>query len=383
MLISFVAGRDLLVVLDNCEHLVEACAVVAQALIDACPRAWLLSTSRQPLRVPGESVIAVAGLEVPDRAHPGGVRWLENSEAGSLFVDRARRASCDFVLDDARALSVVEICERLDGMPLALELAAARVRVMSVQKISEGLSDRFRLLVDGGRSRPPRHETLLACIEWSCGLLREDERLLLRRLSVFASGFTLPAGEAVCSGAGIDRAAVLGLLTRLVDKSLVQAQPEADRFRLHETMRAYGLAQLESGGETTAVRHRHLEYYGDLAEGLGPKSWTSELPAAAVALAPDLDNIRAALDWCLESKQYDAGAQLIWDLGHFFSAGRAAVRVLGTVRALLAGKMEPSSRAQLLFFAGALQVLHRPRHDAPPRVRAGRPRDGLWATAAQ
>ena len=351
VLISYVAGRDLLVVLDNCEHLVEACAVVAQALIDDCPRAWLLSTSREPLRIPGERVIAVAGLGLPDLAHPGGVRWLENSEAGSLFVDRARRASCDFVLDDARALSVAEICERLDGMPLALELAAARVRVMSVQKISEGLSDRFRLLVDGGRSRPPRHETLLACIEWSCGLLREDERLLLQRLSVFASGFTLTAGEAVCSGAGIDCAAVLGFLTSLVDKSLVQAQPEADRFRLHETMRAHGSAQLETSGESTAVLDRHLEYYGDLAERLGPKSWTSELPAAAVALAPELDNIRAALDWCLESKQCDAGAKLIWNLGHFFSAAGLQSEFWGRCKRLLAEKMEPSSRAQLLFFA--------------------------------
>ena len=183
VLISYVAGRDLLVVLDNCEHLVEACAVVAQALIDDCPRAWLLSTSREATPDPGREGYR-RGRSRACRTGPTrvGCARLENSEAGSLFVDRARRASCDFVLDDARALSVAEICERLDGMPLALELAAARVRVMSVQKISEGLSDRFRLLVDGGRSRPAEHETLLACIEWSCGLLREDERLLLAAL---------------------------------------------------------------------------------------------------------------------------------------------------------------------------------------------------------
>lgn len=351
VLISFVAGRDLLVVLDNCEHLVEVSARLVHALLSNCPRAWILATSRQPLQIPGETVVTVGGLAVPDRAHPFGARWLETSEAGSLFVDRARRASSEFVLDDARALSVAEICERLDGMPLALELAAARVRVMSVQKISEGLYDRFRLLVDGGRSRPPRHETLLACIEWSCGLLREDERLLLRRLSVFASSFTLPAAEAVCSGAGVDRAAVLTLLTSLVNKSLVHAQPEVDRFRLHETMRAHGAAQLESGGETTAARDRHLEYYADLAEELGPKSWTSELPAAAVALAPDLDNIRAALDWCRDSKQYDAGAKLIWDLGHFFSAAGLQSEFWGRCERLLAEKTEPARRAQLLFFA--------------------------------
>ncbi|HXW81987.1 MAG TPA: helix-turn-helix domain-containing protein, partial [Acidimicrobiales bacterium] len=360
VIISFVAARDLLVVLDNCEHLLDASARLVHALLSNCPRAWVLATSRQPLQVHGESVIAVAGLTLPDRAHPGGVPWLANSEAGSLFVDRARRASTQFTLDEASALSVAEVCERLDGMPLALELAAARVRVMSVQKISEGLSDRFHLLTDGGRSRPRRHETLLACIEWSCGMLREDERLLLRRLSVFASGFTIPGVEVVCSGAGVDRAAVLGLLTSLVDKSLVQAQPEADRFRLHETMRAHGLAELENSGETTAVRDRHMEYYGELAEELGPKSWTSELPAAAVVLAPDLDNIRAVLDWCLESKQYDTAAKLIWDLGHFFSAAGLQSEFWGRCERLLAEKTEPSSRAQLLFFAAHYRFYNDP-----------------------
>jgi predicted ATPase/DNA-binding CsgD family transcriptional regulator/transcriptional regulator with XRE-family HTH domain len=350
VLISFVAGRDLLIVLDNCEHLVEACAGLVHALVANCPRVWVLATSRQSLRIPGETVIVVDGLALPDGVVPGEVRWLEGSEAGALFVDRARRASSRFNLDNASALLVADICQRLDGMPLALELAAARARVMSVQKISDGLSDRFRLLVDGGRSRPGRHETLLACIEWSRGLLREDERLLLRRLSVFTSGFSLPGAEAVCSGVGIDRAAVFGLLTSLVDKSLVQAQPEADRFRLHESMRAHGLAELDSSGETTAVRDRHLEYCGVLAEEVGPQSWTSELPSAAVALAFDLDNIRAALDWCLESKQYDTGAKLIWDLGHFFSAGLQSEFSRRCER-LLAAKLDPLSRARLLFFA--------------------------------
>ncbi len=181
-------------------------------------------------------------------------------------------------------------------------------------------------------------------------MLREDERLLLARLSVFASGFTLVGAESVCSGVGIDRAAVLGLLTSLVDKSLVEAQPEGDRFKLHETMRAHGLAELDSSGETTAVRDRHLEYYGVLAEEVGPKAWTSELPSAAVALALDLDDIRAALDWCLESKQYDTGAKLVWDLGHFFSLGLQS-EFSARCERLLAAKMGPLSRARLLFFA--------------------------------
>lgn len=351
VLVGFVAERDLLIVLDNCEHLVEACARLVTVVTSTCSRAWVLATSREPLRAPGETVVAVTGLGLPDHAHPGGAGWLEGSEAGSLFVDRARRASSEFVLDNAKALPIAEICARLDGMPLALELAAARTRMMSVQRISEGLSDRFGLLVDGGRSRPARHETLLACIEWSCGLLAEDEHLLLRRLSAFASGFTLAAAEAVGSGAGIDRSSVLGLLTSLVDKSLVQAQPEADRFRLHETMRAHGLAQLDGGDETTAARDRHLAYYEDLATELAPKSWTSDLPAAAAALAPDLDNVRAALDWCIESKQYDAGAGLIGALGHFFSAAGLQSEFWGRCERLLVGEMRPSGRAQLLFFA--------------------------------
>ena len=257
------------------------------------------------------------GLELPRCGQLDGEGWLESSEAGRLFIDRAMRAHPGFVIDDVGAVAVAQICQGLDGIPLALELAAARTQLMSVQAIAQGLSDRFRLLVGSGRAGPSRQRTLLASIEWSCDLLREEERTLLRRLSVFASGFTLSAAETVSAGGQIERDHVLGLLTSLVDKSLVQADAGADRFRLHETMRAYGCAAMEAEGGTAALRDRHVAYFTDLAKTMEAKWPTSELPVALATCEPDLDNLRAALDWDVESGRFDAGADLLEALGAF------------------------------------------------------------------
>ena len=211
-----------------------------------------------------------------------------SSEAGGLFIDRAKRARPGFVLDNSGVAAVAQICERLDGIPLALELAAARARLMSVQAIAGALSDRFHLLVGSERAAPSRQRTLLASIEWSCDLLREEERALLRRLSVFASGFTLAAAEAVCAEGEIEDRDVLRLLTSLVDRSLVQADAGADRFRLHETMRAYAGAALDAEGATAALRDRHLAYFTGLAQAVGPNCRPRCLCAgvSATALRP-------------------------------------------------------------------------------------------------
>jgi non-specific serine/threonine protein kinase len=217
----------LLVVLDNCEHLIEACGALAAALVRECAGVRLLATSREHLGVAGEAVVDVGGLELPKGAGYVDEERLSRSEAGRLFIERARMARADFVAHGDDALVVACICERLDGIPLALEMAAARVRLMSVQAIAEGLSDRFSLLTGKERARPPRHRTLLASFEWSCGLLREGERCLLHRLSAFASGFTLAAAEAVCAEDEVERHDVFDLLSSLVDKSVVQALPEA------------------------------------------------------------------------------------------------------------------------------------------------------------
>jgi len=209
--------RDLLVLLDNCEHLIDACAALADALGRECPGVRLLATSREQLGVGGETVVDVGGLELPEPAGHPDEQWLRRSEAGRLFIERARTARADFVVDSDDALVVARICERLDGIPLALEMAAARVRLMSVQAIAEGLSDRFRVLTTSRRSGPRRHRSLLASIEWSCELLGQGERRLLHRLAVFASGFNTQAAEAVCAGVEVERYDVFRLLASLVE----------------------------------------------------------------------------------------------------------------------------------------------------------------------
>jgi len=283
----------------------------------------VLATSRERLGIRGEVIVPVEGLQLPEPANRGRKDWLKRSEAGRLFIDRATRARPGFVLDVPSADAIAQICTRLDGIPLAIELAAARARLMSVRAIAEGLSDRFQLLVDSGRATPPRHKTLVASIGWSFGLLSESERALLRRLSVFASGFTLTAARAVCSGDEIEPDHVLELLTSLVDKCLVQADAGADRFRLHETMRAYSGDALAAEGATAVARDRHLWYFSDLAKAMGPKAHTSEVTDALTTLEPDLDNVRAALDWAALSEQPDPGADLLVGMGRFFPHPRA------------------------------------------------------------
>jgi predicted ATPase/DNA-binding CsgD family transcriptional regulator len=351
LLTAQLSKRSLLVLLDNCEHLLNASALLVEALIRGCAGLWALATSRQPLGITGEVIVPVEGLELPDRTQRGCGDWLGRSEAGRLFIDRARMARPDFSLDDVSELVVAEICERLDGIPLALELAAARARLMSVQAIAKGLSDRFRLLVGSGRAGPSRHKTLLASIAWSCALLDENERSFLHRLSVFASGFTLTAAEQICSGAQLERDDVLRLLTGLVDKSLVQATVLDDRFRLHETMRAYAASELDGEGVTALIRDHHLDYFTELAKAMEPKSWTSELPVAKRALEPDLDNLRAALDWSVESKQLDLNAELIAALGHFFYVLGLRAEALGRCQRLLAANLDPLRLADVSYWA--------------------------------
>ncbi|HXW80065.1 MAG TPA: hypothetical protein VEJ84_11245, partial [Acidimicrobiales bacterium] len=225
-LTSYLSKRQLLMLLDNCEHLLGACAELVTALARDCPGVRVLATSRERLGTPGEAVVDLDGLELPEPGAGGDESWLLRAEAGRLFIDRARLARAGFQLSGNDALVVAAICQRLDGIPLTLEMAAARVRLMSVGAIAEGLSDRLRLISTGsGRGGPPRQRSLLASIEWSCALLTESERVLLHRLSVFASGFTFRAAEGVCAGDEIERDDVFGLLASLVEKSLVQASP--------------------------------------------------------------------------------------------------------------------------------------------------------------
>ena len=353
------AERRALVVLDNCEHLLDTSAGAAEALLQACPQVSVLSTSRTPLGVAGESEWRVPSLSLPGpESAREPVEALGQSDAVRLFIERARKARPNFAVTGENAPAVAQICNALDGVPLAIELAAARVRMLSVDQIAAGLSDRFHLLTRGARTALPRHQTLRASVDWSHELLSDDERTLFRRLCVFAGGFTLDAVEEVCSGDGLERVAILDLLSSLVDKSLVLAEEHgpAVRYRLLETIRQYGAERLVAAAEQEALRDRHCDAYLALAELAAPelagrREWLDVLDTEAA-------NLDAALDWAVQTDANGAlrlcAAVSHWWLlrGLYGAAGR------GFDRALAAGDPTASPlRAQVLGAHGYLLLL--------------------------
>ncbi|MCK2212678.1 LuxR C-terminal-related transcriptional regulator [Actinomadura sp. ATCC 31491] len=307
LLLRLRAARTLLV-LDNCEHVVERCAEVVSELVAACPRVRFLVTSREPLHVPGELVWRVPPLDLPDERHP-------DAESVVLFAERATAAGARGVIRDLDG--VVRLCRALDGLPLALELAAARASLLSPGRIADRIADRFRLLTTGDRTAPPRQRTLLATVEWSHDLLRPKERVLLRRLSVFAGLFDLGLAERVCADGGVlRRAELLDLMGGLVDKSLVLHQGAAGRYRLLETIRQYAADRLAEAGEEAALRERHLrvvceemERRHEAAASRRRLPWGERFPHF-VRGRELLDDCRAAIDWAVESGDPVPGLRL-------------------------------------------------------------------------
>jgi predicted ATPase/class 3 adenylate cyclase len=285
-LLDFVKDRLLLLILDNCEHLVHACAQLAKDLLQSGSLMKVLASSREPLHVMGETTYPVSTLAVPDPKQALSVAALTQNEAVDFFRDRALAALPAFRITEQNAMAVVEICRHLDGIPLALELAAARVRALAVGQIAARLSDRFRLLTRGDTTALPRQQTLRACIDWSYDLLTDRERTLLRRLSVFAGGWTLEAAGAVCAGGEIGEADVVDLLLPLVEKSLVTLEAERERYRLLETVRQYTQERMNESADKEDVQSRHLAYFVALAEeavpeliGPRPGEWLARLDA--------------------------------------------------------------------------------------------------------
>jgi predicted ATPase/DNA-binding SARP family transcriptional activator len=300
---SALASKRLLLVLDNCEHLVEAAARLVDALLAACPELRVLATSREPLGVPGESLWPVPPLDEPS--------------AVRLFLDRATAVRPHFAPAGGSAAAVAKVCRRLDGMPLAIELAAARLRSLTVEQVLERLDDRFSLLTGGSRTALPRHQTLRAVVDWSWDLLDEPERVLLRRLSVFAGGATLEAAEEVCGGRGLPGAAVLDVLARLVDRSLLEAvaaEPGTMRYRLLETVRAYGLERLAEAGEETAIRRAHAERFLALAERAEPELRGHDQLAWLARLNAEHDNLLAGLRWAVDAGEAELAQRLVLSL---------------------------------------------------------------------
>ena len=295
-------AKELVLVLDNCEHVVEAAAQLAEALLRANPAIRVIATSREPLRVEGEWVYPVPPLAVPAEGHPDGEDPLRYG-AVLLFVERARAAAPSFSADARVAAATAGICRRLDGIPLAIELAAARVAALGIEGLAARLDDRFRLLAGGHRTAMPRHQTLRATLDWSYELLSEPERVVLRRLAIFAGGFTLQAASAVATDEAIMASDVVDCVASLVVKSLVTADSGGAmlRYRLLETTRAYVLEKLVEAGEFDAAARRHAQRYRELFEGAETESETRPTDEWLAEYGPRIDNIRAALDWAFSS----------------------------------------------------------------------------------
>ena len=298
-LVEHLKDKRVLMLLDNCEHLLDACAVLAASLVRQCPHLTILASSREALGIAGEQTYRVPSLSLPDPKEAPTPASIASFEALQLFVDRCLKVDADFRVTRDNAATLASICHRLDGIPLAIELAAARVRSLSVEEINRRLDHRFRLLTGGSRTALPRQQTLRSLIDWSYDLLHDPEKLLLQRLSVFAGGWTLEAAEVICAGGDVEDGAVLDLLSSLIDKSLVAVEQSDTRFRyrLLETVRQYAREHLVESGGAEAIRERHRDYFVVLAEESDKKLLGAEQADALRLFEKEHDNLRLALEW--------------------------------------------------------------------------------------
>jgi predicted ATPase/class 3 adenylate cyclase/DNA-binding CsgD family transcriptional regulator len=353
--LRFVRDRQMLVVLDNCEHLLDACAELVVALLGGAPGLTLLATSREPIGVAGEVSWRVPSLSLAD-------------EAIELFTDRARHVRSDFAVSYDNAAAAAEICARLDGVPLAIELAAARMHALSLVEILDSLHDRFRLLTGGARTAVRRHQTLRASVDWSHALLTEPERVLFRRLAVFLGGFDFDAAQAVTGSGEVQRYQVLDQLTLLVDKSLVVTDDSAERtrYRLLETVRQYALEKLGESGEADAVRTRHRDHYTAMAAVLDAPAggdYEQRLEQANI----EMDNLRAAFAWSRDNRDSQLAMQLASSLQPLWVArgireGLAWFDAVLTVEHVNHGEVAPAVRARALADKAGLDAMM--RHDS-------------------
>jgi predicted ATPase len=310
-LLEFLVAKELLLVFDNCEHLLSAVAELVGEVVRAGPGVRVLATSREGLNTAGEHILVVSSLDVPKAG--AGLDVVGQCDAVRLFVERARAVKSDFALDDTNASAVTQLCRRLDGVALAIELAAARVGMLTPIELARRLDQRFRLLAGGARGTVERHQTLRAALDWSYQLLGEAEQRLLGRLSVFAGGFSLEAAEAVTVGEGIEAAQVFDLLAGLVARSLVEAVTEGTetRYRLLETIRQYAQEHLDEHGETERLRTAHAAYYARSAEEAVPNLLGPDGLEWERRLTRELDNLRAALTWAIDTQDADTALCLL------------------------------------------------------------------------
>jgi predicted ATPase/DNA-binding CsgD family transcriptional regulator len=322
-LAAFLADQQALLILDNCEHLVDACAELAETLLRACPDLRILVTSRQALRLDSEANLTVRPLSVPGPAAACTAAELHKYESASLLVERASAVCADFQVTDANCATIVRLCQALEGMPLAIELAVARLRVLSLDQILERLTDRYRLLTDGARNAPPRQQTLRALVDWSWDLCSDAERILWSRVSVFSGGFELDAAEAVCADDKLPADAILDLIASLVDKSvLTRAGNGTARYHMLDVIREYGALKLLAAREQEAVAGRHCRWFADLAAH-ADRNWVSPQQVTVMRrLRHERANLRVALEYAITAGPAETALQFAADLqNHWFVQG--------------------------------------------------------------
>lgn len=337
LLCDSLGGKRILILLDNCEHLLDACTRLIDTVLKACPQLKILATSREPLLITGEAIYRVPSLGLPTLEQI--LDTFRHYESIQLFEERAQLVQFDFSLTLENAASVTQICQRLDGIPLAIELAAANVAMFSTKQIAKQLQENFNLLTQGSRTALPRHQTLRASINWSWNLLTESEQRLMRQLSVFAGGWTLEAAQSVCDGD------VLPLLNSLAAKSLIVRNQRTEtniRYSFHETIRQYAHEKLLGDGGIEALRDKHLSYYVKLAEQVEPELYRSNQVFWLNKLDEDLDNLRRALDWALTTDE-KSGLHLIVALRFFWEARGDFREVEGWLAQLLERYKEADS----------------------------------------
>jgi len=371
LLLSYLRDRELLLVVDNCEHLLGAAAQIVTDVMKAAPGVRVIATSREPLSVPGEHVVPVPPLELPSPGATESLAQLGQNETVMLFSQRAAAASGTFELTAANQAAVVDLCRRLDGLPLAIELAAVRTRVLTAEQIRDRLTDRFGLLTGGSRAALPRHQTLRTTVEWSHDLLADAERAVLRRSRAFAGRFTLEDAESVCTSRGVPAARALDLLSSLVDKSLVMREDAKGIacYRLHETMREFAGLKLREAGEEESVELRCAEYYRSrcLRSALDGRYRLLEWLDWADL---EIDNVRAVLQRCLSRGDAERGIDLAASLGWYWITRATTEGMRWLDEFLAAGGDELRMGGWAYFIRGFLAVLKAEPAAAMPALRA-------------
>jgi predicted ATPase/DNA-binding CsgD family transcriptional regulator len=358
ILVSYLEDKQLLLVLDNCEHLLDAAAALVAEILRATPGVRVITTSREPLQVPGEHVVQVPPLELPPGDGSVTLSQLGQNEAVMLFIERAVASSGTFQLTDSNQSAVVQLCRRLDGLPLAIELAAVRTRVLTAEQILERLTDRFALLTGGGRAALPRHQTLQTTIDWSYDLLSGGEQSLLRRLGVFAGRFTLEDVESVCTFDDLSAPEVLDMLTSLVDKSLVTKEDVKSIacYRLHETMREYAALKLRDGYEQETLGERCLEYYRTTCLRFADQARYRLLEFLTWADL-EIENIRAVLHLCLARGDFARGLDIAASMGYYWITHGTTESIRWLDQLLAAGEPSPSTLVRACYLRGFLSLI--------------------------